>query len=299
MNIKIKALLALFTTVVLWSLVVVIARGIINEIKPFTLLFIRLLVAVVAFLPFVLKRKVWKHPQFKELVKVSIFFMGNMTFFLLGIQYTSASTSQIIYATTPILVIIGSSIFLREKYPKGKLLGVFIGLVGVILIIYLSAIEKGTTITGSITGNLLITVAMLSWLAYLFSTKKILETFSPIDTSSIAIIISFLLSIPLFVYELIGGGGIIHFSVNYLTAAFFVGFIGTFITYILHQYALSHLTPLSTSLSSYIQPITTIIFEIILLGEKLTTGFVIGGSLAITGVFLATTYEFYQRYRNK
>lgn len=295
MNEKIKGLIALLITIFFWSLAVVIARGVINEIKPLTLLFIRLLVATIAFLPFFLTRKIWKHPQFIELVKVSIFFMVNMTFFLLGIQYTSASASQLIYSATPILIIIVGVLFMKEKYSLSRFIGVLIGLAGVVLIVYLSAEEKGTTIAGSLMGNLLIGLAMLGWLSYMLSTKRVLKTFSSIDTSSVAIITSFFLSIPLFAYELIGLKGSIHLSTNAILAGIFIGFFGTFLTYLLHQYALSRLSALTASFSSYIQPITTAILAIFLLGEKLTFGFLFGGALVFFGVFLATTLEVYHR----
>lgn len=295
MNEKIKALFALSVTILLWSLSVVISRSVVQEISPLILLFLRLFVAAIAFLPFFIKRKIWKHPHFFRLIKVSATFMINMTFFLIGIKYTSASASQLIYGATPILILIISILFLKEKFQLNRLVGVLIGLIGVLIIIYLSAVEKGTTISGSLLGNLLIGIAMVGWLSYMFATKELLKTFSAVDTSSVAIIVSFLLSIPLFLIDLLFIKGPVSFSLSNVSGVFFIGFFGTFVTYLLHQYALSRLSTLVTSFTSYIQPLTTLILEIILLGEKLTSSFLFGGALVFFGVFLATTLEFYQR----
>jgi drug/metabolite transporter (DMT)-like permease len=67
-----------------------------------------------------------------------------------------------------------------------------------------------------------------------------------------------------------------------------MGFFGTFSTYVLYQYALKSLSALTTSLTSYVQPITTAILAIIFLGERLTTPFIIGAMLVFAGIFLVS-----------
>ena len=295
MNEKIKGLIALSLTLIFWSLSVVISRAIIHEFSAFAFLFIRLIVATLAFLPFIIKRKVWRHPRFNLLLIVSLTFMVNMTFFVLGIQFTSASASQMIYGATPILIVIIGMIFLKEKYSLGRIMGVIIGLLGIIMIFYFSVLERGLTISGSLRGNLLIGIAVVGWIAYMLITKKVLKIFSAIDTSSISIMLSLLLSAPFFVYEEFSINSNFNFSTTAWLGIIFVGFFGTFITYILHQYALSRLSALTTSFTTYIQPISTAFLEIIFLKAKLTPGFLFGGLLVFSGVFLATTIELLQK----
>lgn len=298
METKYKALLALLATVFLWSVLVIVARAFVADVGPMTLLFLRLLIAAVFFTPFLIWRKPWKQNAFSQLVGMSIFSSVNFVFFIWGIQYTTASTSQLIYGAMPILILIVSLFFFKEKVPKRKILGVLVGLLGTIFIIYLSAVEKGTTITGSLIGNLAIVVGMLGWIMFILSSKKLSKIFSPVEISGISVLMSFIISTPLFLWEVNLFKTSLSISTNGIWAAGYMGVFGTFFTLFLHQYALKYLSPLTVSLTSYIQPITTAFLAIIFLGERLTLPFLFGGSLVFFGIFLTSTLEFYHR-KNK
>lgn len=298
MSTKLKALIALLATVVLWSFSVVIARATVTEFHPMTLLFGRLLVAAISFAPFFMERQPWKHYAFSKLIGVSLLSTVNLSFFMWGIQYTSASASQLIYAAMPILIIIVSALILKEKYPTRRIVGVLVGLAGIVYLVYLSAIEKGTTISGSLIGNLAIVVAMLGWMSYILLSKKLSKIFSPIEIGSVSIMVSFVVSIPLFLWETVRLRLPLHLSGDGILAIIYMGFFGTFLTYLLYQYAIKHVSVLTASLTSYIQPITTALLAIILLGERLTIGFIFGAILVFLGIFLATTLEMYHRRKS-
>lgn len=297
MTVKIKALFALLATVVLWSFMVIIARVAVIDVPPLTLLFIRFIVAAAAFLPFFIYNRPWQNKAFNKLVAVSLLSTVNVTFFILGIQYTSASASQLIYAAMPILIIIIGKLFMSERYPLRRILGVLTGLAGIVFIIYLSAIEKGTTISGSLIGNLLIVIAMFGWMLYIILSKKLLKIFSPVDIGSVSVMVSFIISIPLYISEISWPHSSLIIPFNGILAGVYMGFFGTFLTYLLYQYGLKQVSPLTASFTSYIQPITTAFLEIILLGEKMTFGFFTGGLLVFFGVFISTTLEFYHRQK--
>ena len=214
-----------------------------------------------------------------------------------GIQYTSASASQLIYALIPILIVLIETFYHKIKHPIRKILGVVVGFAGILLIISLSIIEKGETITGGFTGNLAIVLAMLGWLFYILLSKKISLRFSPVDIGSVSILTTFVVSLPLLYWDFIHGEKVFDFNFTLLLATLFMGVFGTFMTYLLYQYAIKYLSSLTASLSSYIQPVTTTILAMIFLGEKITPPFVIGTLLVFSGVFLTTTLEFIRKYK--
>lgn len=295
MNTKIKALLALGGTVVFFSTGVIVARAVVIEVSPMLLLFLRMLVAAVVFLPFIFKSIVWKKPKFKNLVLVSLLSTINVAFFLWGIQYTSASASQFVYATQPILTILISNYLLKERYPTRSFFGVGVGLIGIAFIIYQSAVEKGETITGSLVGNIAMVIAMSGWLWYILLSKKMSKFFTPMEISGISIFVSLLVSIVLLLLQTTIASIPIILSWKAIFAGIYMGFFSTFLTYILTQYAIKYLTSLTVNLTSYIQPIVVTILAIILLGERLTTSFSIGSLLVFAGIFLSTTLELYKR----
>jgi drug/metabolite transporter (DMT)-like permease len=213
-----------------------------------------------------------------------------------GIQYTSASASQLIYAAQPILTIIVTNyVFKEKKYPLRSFIGVIVGLIGLGLIIYESAIEHGETISGSLIGNIGITIAMLGWFWYIMLSKKLLRNFSPLEISSTSIMTSFVAALLLLLAQLSFTTIPIHLSSVAILGAVYMGFFGTFLTYILMQYSLKYLSPLTVNLSSYVQPMLVTLLAVIFLGERLTFGFVIGALFVFLGVFLSATVEFYTR----
>ena len=286
-----KATLALLGTVLLWSYMVVIARQIVSEISPVTVLFLRLLIASIFFLPFFISNHTWEKPHFLKLLLISLGSTINLTFFILGIKFTTASASQIIYAAMPILILSYGKFILKEKQTLIKIIGILIGFLGLLLIGYLSAIENGETISGTLHGNLLISIAMLGWTFYLLSSKKISKYFSPIELGSTSILISFIISaVIFFINQSLTNSSLILNKGQFFTI-FYIGFAGTFLTYLLFQYAVKHSSPLKVSMTSYIQPITTAFLAILMLGEKLTFYFIIGSIFVLLGVFLTSSVK--------
>lgn len=295
MNTKVKAIFALGGTVIFFSIGVIVARATVVEVSPMLLLFIRMLVAAAIFFPFTFKNNVWKKPKFKILVAVSLLSTVNVAFFTWGIQYTSASASQLIYAAQPIMTILISNYLLKEKYPASSFLGVIVGLVGIVFIVYQSVLTKGDTIVGSLVGNLAIIVAMSGWLWYILLSKKLTKYFSPTEISSVSIFVSLIVAVILLGWQTVITLKPIHITWEAILAGGYMGSFGTVVTYMFTQYAIKYLTPLTVNLTSYIQPVVVTIMALIFLGERLTIGFTIGSSLVFFGIFLSSTLEFYKR----
>ena len=67
-----KATLALLGTVTLWSVMTVVARDVVSSVNQLTVLFYRLLIAAVCFLPLFLRLRPYKKPRFWGLAAVSL-----------------------------------------------------------------------------------------------------------------------------------------------------------------------------------------------------------------------------------
>lgn len=294
---KIKALISLGLMTILFSFVVIVTRVSVSSTPQLTLMFFRMLVAAIVFLPFFIKSKVWKKEKFGQLLFVSILSTVNVLFFMWGIKYTTASASQLIYAAGPILTIIISNILWREKYEFRTVIGIAIGLIGIAVILVSSAVEKGETISGGIVGNISMSVAMLGWLFYILLSKKLSEYFNAVEIGSTSILVSLIISSVMMFLQLRLNNQNIVFSVNLVSVSLFLGLFGTFVTYMLMQYAIKYLSPLTVNLTSYIQPVTTTLLAVGLLGEKLTLTFLLGGALIFLGVFTTATLEFYHSRR--
>src|SRR3989338_11517965 len=103
---QVKALLALGMTVLLFSFLVILARFYATDVPSMSILFLRLSFAGLAFLPFLVRSRVWQKENFSKLVLISLLSTVNLVFFMFGIEFTTPSASQLIYAAMPILTII-------------------------------------------------------------------------------------------------------------------------------------------------------------------------------------------------
>lgn len=286
MEVKIKSYLALAGTVILFSVLVIITRSLVVSTPSMFLFFLRMSFASLAFLPFFIRSRVWQKGKFPYLIFVSLFSSVNVAFFMYGIEFTSASASQLIYSAMPILTIAVNKFLLKHQFNWKTFLGVLIGFLGIIFIIYQSAVTKGETIAGGLSGNLIITVAMLGWLTYIFLSKKISRDFSPTEIGSTSVLTTFFIAVVLYLAQSSLTGRSIIITNNLIFATFYMGVFGTFMTYLLMQYALKHLPPLTVNLTSYVQPLVVAVLAGIFLSEVLTVPFAIGAALVFSGLFM-------------
>ena len=297
MSTKTKALVALSATVIIGPLTSIVARTIVTEIPPFTVFFFRMLIASCLFFPLILKSKPWQKKYFPRLVKTSIIASINFAFFIWGIQYTSANTSQLIYGLTPLTILLFSHLVFKQAHPKRKYVGVIIGLSGILYILYRSSIEKGTTISGSIPGNIAVLIAMATYALYLIQSKALTNYFSILEIGGLSILVSLIVSIPLFIVEILNQQSM-HLTIHGLLELLYLGTFSTFIMYTLYQYSVRHLTSLTVGLSTYFTPISTAILAGVLIHERLTSHFLLGAGLVFLGIFISSTLEFHHRRKS-
>ena len=81
------------------------SKILLRELPPMTILFLRLTIMLVILMPLSLTRfrHLWTHR--KQLVLLGLFWVGNLSLFIIGIKFTTAIASSIIYLGVPILVL--------------------------------------------------------------------------------------------------------------------------------------------------------------------------------------------------
>ncbi len=226
---------------------------------------------------------------------VSVFATVNTAFFIWGIQYTTASASQIIYAAMPVLVVLIDTYIKKIRHPIHQVSGVVVGLLGIVFIVYRSFIENGTTITGGLIGNIAVIVAMSGWLIYLYRSKTLSKQFSPMEIGGMSAVVSMFIAFFLMLSEVVFQNAKIVINGEIIIAGLYLGIFGTFLFYLFYQYAIKYTSALNVSLSSYLPPITTLVLARIFLDEQITYNFIYGSAFVFAGIFLTTTVTAYKR----
>ncbi len=281
------ALIALIFAVLLGSGTAGITKKGLMEIPPYSFTFFRFFIASLFVLPFFLHSKGHKTSNLKELIPTSLFATGNVLFFILGVSLTTANVGSLIYAAVPLLIAVILYVLYRHRFSRQKECGLIIGFLGVLLITVLPLVEKGQAFAGNIGGNLLLTVAIISWSFYMVFSKRLHEKYSPFLITSNFIFLSTVVLFPFFLWDLYTKFGWWHDLSGWgIFSILYVAIIITVINYILNQYVIKHGGTVMAATMFYIMPIFGFIINFFLLGELLTTGFIMGSLLALVGTYL-------------
>ena len=119
----------------------------------------------------------------------------NQYCFLRGLQYTVPSHPALLYALTPLVVLILDSLRLQRRPPRTKMAGVLLALAGVVLI--LRPWEQGAAFERIRTGDFWILGAVLSWSFYTIAARAVCQRHDPRVVTAWSLIIGALLMLPI------------------------------------------------------------------------------------------------------
>ena len=268
----------------------VVARGGVEYVPPISLAFWRWTLVFLILLPFT-------YPSLKKNYKVikkeykKLFFLGAMgcgvcgAFPFLAGQTTTVTNMGIIYTSSPIFIILISSIFFNEKINLTKIIGLIACLVGVFAIIikgnFLLLINLNFTI-----GDLWMLAAAIGWALYsiyLFYWKTKLEIFQRFTLIALFGALSLL---PFYIGEEILFQRTV-FSMKFLIWVIFAAISPGIIAFTLYTIAQKKLGALLTGFTLYVFTIYGAIYGYFLFDERLENYHLIGTILVFIGVYLA------------
>ena len=139
MNQRAFALIAVSIATLIYGVTYTIAKDVMpNYIKPYGFILLRVSSATLIFWTvglFTKQQKIEKS-DYKKILIASFFGITiNMLAFFKGLSLTSPISASVMMVTSPIIVLLFSRILVRSAIGKRRILGVFIGLLGAILLI--------------------------------------------------------------------------------------------------------------------------------------------------------------------
>ncbi|MEE9406564.1 MAG: DMT family transporter [Polaribacter sp.] len=290
MNQRTLALIAVFIATLIYGLNYTIAKEVMPiYVKPFGFILIRVVGATIIFWILGLFFKIEKieKSDYKTLLLASFFGVGvNMLSFFKGLSLTTPISASVMMVTSPIMVLIFSSILIRKAIGKQRIIGVIIGLMGTILLITYGN-SSNTGATNSNWGNFLVFINASSYGLYLVISKKLVEKYQPITLVKWLYLLGLIFVIPFGYNELIEVDWQemptnIYFNIG------FVVFFTTCVTYLFNLYGLSKLKPTTVSVFIYLQPVIATIYALIAGSDSLNPVKISATLLIFLGVYLVT-----------
>ncbi|MFQ3305205.1 MAG: drug/metabolite transporter (DMT)-like permease [Polaribacter sp.] len=290
MNQRTLALIAVSIATLIYGVTYTIAKDVMpNYIKPYAFILLRVSSATLIFWTaglFVKQQKIEKG-DYKKIMIASLFGITiNMLAFFKGLSLTSPISASVMMVTSPIMVLIFSSILIRKPIGKQRILGVFIGLVGALLLITLGSASSGTSANTTF-GNFLVFLNAASYGLYLVLAKDLIKKYHPI------VFIKWLYLFGLIIVIPFGYGEFTEIIWQEIPTNIYwnIGFVILFttcITYLFNLYGLSKLKPTTVSVFIYLQPVIATIYALIMGSDSLNIVKICATLLIFFGVYLVT-----------
>lgn len=265
---------------------------------PWTMVFIRMLLAMLCLLPFAA-------PHFKDMVIqlrahfLAIFSLAVALAFTQGFLYTglgstTAITASIVFSIWPITAIILAALVLGERFAPSQAAGVILCFGGVLVIVAqgdpAKIIELGFNV-----GELWILGAVASMSAYTILLKKVKIDLPNLPLLTLLLAVAALSSAPFFVWEFFHDERI---AVDWRDIVVFayIGIIGGGVMFLLYNTGVALLGAVKASVTFYLQALFTTILAYFFLGEKLHLYHVAGIALIASGIAIVMLVK--QKPRN-
>ncbi|MDG1338253.1 MAG: DMT family transporter [Flavobacteriaceae bacterium] len=290
MNKRYLALIAAFLATSIYGINHTVAK----EVMPIYIgssgfIMLRLLGATLIFWTislFTPNEKIEKRDFFKILLASILGMCINMLAFFRGLELSTPINSGIIITLSPVLVLILSYFFLKEKVTLKKIIGILIGFSGAVFLI-LNSSKTGINAPNIPLGNSFFLLNASAYAGYLIVIKPLTSKYNIFTLMKWLFLIGLVLSTPITFNQFI--------EVNWTELPWFAIWrmayvvIGTtFLTYLFNIYALKTLSPTTVGSFIYLQPIITIGFALITGNDVLDTTKLFSCLLVFIGIYLVS-----------
>lgn len=285
------AYVLLVATALMFAANMLVARAMAHELPPAAMAFWRWAGALLLLMPFC-AATLWRHraaalAEWRDALLLGVMGMGFCgAVVYLGAATTSATNIGLIYAASPVLIIVFARLFYGETMTPRQLLGVVLSLLGVLVVIARGSLETFLAVQFTI-GDLLVFSAATAWAIYSVILKHRPSALPPtarlaaITLGGLASLLPFVIGESIFykayplTWESVGVGA-------------FLAVVPGFGAYQAYGYVQRHLGAGPTGLIMYMSPLFTGLLGFLLLGEELHLYHLVGVLLVLPGIFLAT-----------
>lgn len=264
----------------------IVAKAVVTDLDVAPLLFMRAAISSCALLAVYtmrygrlnIERKDWGSMAWLGVLGVLI----NQGAYLYGMKFTTPANGALLYATTPVIVLILSHFMLKEKITPKKSFGILLAFVGIAIVIF----ERGVDFSsGYAFGNFLVLLAVIAWGLFTIMGKPMIVKYGALRTTTGMMLFGAILYLPIGMYSTV------QFSFSNMTSLQWGGVlylsIGTsFLGYLLWYHALGRIEASKAAVFANGQPIVATVLSFFFLNYAITGNFIVGGILTVAGVII-------------
>ncbi|MDR5000008.1 DMT family transporter [Brevibacillus parabrevis] len=270
----------------IWGGVYVVSKVVLEVIPPFTLLILRFGIALLVLGAFALARKEVVQKRDYPLL-MGIAFVGvtiSIAAQFLGTKLSTAHMGALITSASPAFIAIFAVWLLKESIHFKQAAGIVLATVGVIIVI---GVPDQADAQSSLTGNLILLVAAVSWGLYTVLSKKATQRYSSLLVTTYVALFGLVFTSPVMLWELSVTPISWQFGWEIWGGILYIGLISTAGAFYLWNKGFELMQAGSGAGFFFVQPIVGAFLGWLLLHEHLGTSFFVGAAFIFLGVALS------------
>jgi drug/metabolite transporter (DMT)-like permease len=271
---------------VAWAANFVVIKSAITTAPPIGFAFVRFLLAGLVLLAILRWRE--GSVTVPRAVVLPVAVLGGLGFgayqvlWATGLTVTTAGTSALIVATTPIWTALVAIAMRTEAPHPARFVGAGVGFLGVALVVA----ARGLDLAGTGLGDLLTLGAAICWGSYLALSAPLLATVSPLRLTTWAILAgTAVMAIPGVVQ--LGGAGTAWLTPAAVAALVYSGIIAGGLANVLIFRAIALVGPSRIANFQLLTPALAVAMAAVFLGEPILAGQIVGGIVIVAGILIA------------
>jgi len=284
---NLRVYIALLLAMVFWGFSFIWTKGVLEFYRPISIILIRLLISSVFMLLISLwlkrlhkiDKSTWKLIILLSFFEPFLYFIGENY----GLSYVSSTITSVMISLIPLFSPIAAYFFFKEKISILNIVGIFVSIIGVILVIF----NDDFSLDASPIGLALILLAVISAIAYSIIVVQISSEVNIFTIITYQNMIGVIWFIPLFFIidfnHFMETGFLLKPFLSIIQLAIFASSIA----FILFTYGIRKIGVTKANMWTNAIPVFTAIFAWVLLGERLSMMNMTGIVVVITGLFLS------------
>ncbi len=272
----------------IWGSMYVVSDAVLTVIPPFTLLSLRILLALLALIP-IYRRAREPLPARRviaELLVVGFIGLGiSLGAQFVGTDLSTAVNGALVTSASPAFVVLFAALLLKEKLNLRRALALALASAGVLVILDPSAANFQQA---TFAGDVFLALAALTWGLYsvLVRLVSLRHRLHALTITVIGLLGGLALSLPASILEL-SSKPTGSLDAGILLGVIYLGFVSTALALLLWNRAFSLIPATMASLCFFAQPLAGAALAAIFLGQTLTLRLGIGGALIGMGLLLS------------
>jgi drug/metabolite transporter (DMT)-like permease len=272
----------------LWASSFVVLKAAMVRYHPYMLIFGRLMVASICFVPLFYRRRhlrpkpgALKYILLMAVCEPCLYFL----FETAALQRTTASQAGMITAMLPLMVAVGAYLFLSERLTLPTLVGFSLAIVGAVWLSLTGEVTQSAP--DPVWGNFLEFLAMICATGYILCVKRLTSDYdySPLMITAVQALAGFVFYLPLIWLPSIDFS--VHWELDFLWAILYLGAFITMGAYGLYNYGISRVTAGQAAAFINLIPIFSVLLGWFFLDERFTPPQYLAAAVILLGIYLS------------